>query len=412
MNAPTSDSRHRHRSLSLRARVGLCALLVMAGAAALWLIFSTEPVAERETQVRQTAMLVEVTSPEHGTFTPVIEAMGTVRPARHITLSPRVPGEVAGLAPAFVPGSFVRKGDVLVWIDDADYRTALQQRESELEQTIAELEMEHGRRELAEQDYEQLGKPLPENRRALVLREPQLRQAEAAIQAARAALEQARLDLQRTEVKAPFDAQVLSRDVNVGSQVAAGDPLARLAGIGTYWVETTIPVDELQWLRFAEGEDEPGAAVEIRHRAAWPAGATREGRLIRLIGELEGNTRLARALVEVDDPLALGPGMEDAPGLIIGAFVETRIQGREIVETLRLPRDTIRADDTVWLMRDGALAIAPVDIVFRDARHAYVREGIELQDRIVTSSLATVREGVPLRTAAGDPARAAAPEQP
>lgn len=394
-------SRSSGRTLGLKATLTICALLALAAAGALWLIFNTEPEVQRETAVRETAMLVDVTNAESGAFHPVIEAMGTVRPAREVMLRPRISGEVMELSPSFVPGGLVRKGEVLVRIDDADYGNALQQRESELQQAIAELEIEHGRQEIAERDYRQLQKDLEPFNRALVLREPQLRSAEARVQAARAAVEQAELDLQRSEVRAPFDAQVLDREVNLGSQVAPGDPLARLVGLDTYWVETTVPLEKLHWLRFPESGTDGGrdgaSPVTIRHRTAWPRGQTREGRLFQLVGELEDETRLARVLVEVDDPLSRDTGNGQLPRLMIGSFVECRIRGREIEGAVRLSREHIRKNDTVWLMDGDRLAIRAVDIVFQDAEYAYISQGLTPDDRVVTTSLATVRDGVKLR---------------
>jgi len=381
------------RRVGLRATLAICAALVVAGAAALALIFNTEPEVQRESAVRETAMLVEVTAVEAGTFRPVIEAMGTVRAAREITLRPRIAGEVVGMAAEFVPGGEVAQGDVLLRLDDADYRIALEQRQSELQQAAADLEIEHGRQQIAERDYRQLNKDLLPENRALVLREPQLKAAEAGVRAARAAVERAQLDLERTAVRAPFHAQVLSREVNLGSQVSAGGALARLVGVDTYWVEATIPLERLRWLNFSE-DTAQASPVSIRHRSAWPEGEAREGYLYRLVGELEGDTRMARVLVAVDDPLGRG---SDQPGLILGSYVECRIHGRPIENVVRIPRDLVRKGDTVWLMRDGRLAIQPVAIAFQDAEYAYVSEGLAADDRVVTTSLATVRDGIPLR---------------
>jgi RND family efflux transporter MFP subunit len=373
----------------------ICALLILAGVTALLVIFNTEPDVERESAVRESAMLVEVTGVEAGTFRPVIEAMGTVRPAREVTLRPRIDGEVVELAAEFVPGGEVAAGDILLRLDEADYRIALEQRQSELQQALAALDIELGRQQIAERDYRQLDKELQPENRALVLREPQLKSAEAAVRAARAAVAQAQLDLERTAVRAPFHAQVLSREVNVGSQVSTGAALARLVGLDTYWVEATIPLDRLRWLTFAE-QSAAGSSVTVRHRTAWPEGVSREGTLYRLVGELEGETRMARVLVAVDDPLgrAAGGGL---PGLIIGSFVECRILGRPIENVVRIRRDLVRKGDTVWVMRNGTLAIQPIAIVFQDAEFAYVSEGLDADDRVVTSSLATVKDGIPLR---------------
>ena len=382
-------------SISLRATLLLCAALVLAGAIALTVIYNTEPEVQRESAVRENAMLVDVITAEAGTFRPIIEAMGTVTPAREVTLRPRISGEVLSMAAEFVPGGEVAAGDEMLRLDSADYRIALEQRQGELQQALAALEIEHGRQQIAIRDYRQLNKDLEPENRALVLREPQLKSAEAVVRAARAAVERAQLDLDRTTVKAPFHAQVLSREVNLGSQVSSGDALARLVGVDTYWVETTLPLDRLRWLTFAE-EDSDGSPVSVRHRTAWPDGTAREGYLYRLVGELEGDTRMARVIVAVDDPLGREGGAE-APALLIGSFVECRIHGRPIENVVRIPRSLVRKDDTVWLKRDGKLVIQPVDIVFQDAAHAFVGKGLSAGDQVVTTSLATVKEGISLR---------------
>ncbi len=396
MNANPAGSSSRARRPNPRATLLICALLALAAAGALWLIFSTEPEVQREGAVRETAMLVDVVRAEVGDYRPEILALGTVRPAREVMLRPRVGGEIVELSAAFVPGGFVRRGEVLVRIDDSDYRNALEQRASELQQAIAELEIELGRQDIAARDYRQLDRELEPDKQALVLRRPQLRSAEARVKSAEAALDRARMDLQRTAVTAPFEAQVMAREVNLGSQVAPGDPLARLVGLDSYWVETTIPLDKLRWLRFPD-RDGGGSPVTIRHRTAWPEGQTRTGHLIQLIGELEGETRLARVLVAVDDPLARNADAADLPGLIIGSFVECQIHGRKIEGAVRLSRDHVRQGNTVWVMNGDHLAIRDVDIIFSDAEFAYIGDGLSAGDRVVTTSLATVREGVRLR---------------
>jgi RND family efflux transporter MFP subunit len=388
--------------MALLPTLVVCAALVVAGALLLLLIFNTEPVAERETAVRQTASLVDVVSPEAGSFRPQIEVLGVVRPAQSLDLRPRVSGAVEMLSPALQPGAFVSQGDVLLRIEDADYRNLLLQREGELQQARAELEIEQGRQEIAERDYRALQRELAADNRALVLRQPQLRSAEASVKAAEAAAGQAQLNLDRTVITAPFDAQVMERNVDLGSQVTPGDSLARLVGVERYWVEATVPLDRLRWLEFndgaaADGQAAGGSPVEIRHRAAWGNQPLRRGYLDQLIGELDGGTRMARVLVVVDDPLGLEAPADALPPLIIGGFVEATIQGREIDAALRLPRDTVRQDDTVWLLRDGALAITPVDIVFQDAGHAYIAGGLAADDLVVTTNLTTVRNGLALR---------------
>lgn len=394
--------------MNLRRTIVLCLGLVLLGAGALYLIFNSEPTTQREDAVRQSAMLVDVITPQTGDFRPVIQALGSVRPVREVSLSSQVAGEVVEVSTQLVPGGFVRKGDVLLKIEDADYRNTLLQRQSELLQAEAELELEQGRALQAEREYRELkkdrGESFSSQSRELVLRQPQLRSAQARVAAAQAAQAQASLALERTIVRAPFDAQVIDRSINLGSQASTGQALAELVGIDSYWVEATVPLDRLQWMVFSSGGPEDGSPVRINHRNAWAPGQFREAWLDRLVGELEGGTRLARVLVRVDDPLARLPQHEGQPSLIIGAFVEAQIQGREISGALKLPRELIRRDQTVWLMREEVLVIQPVDIIFEDSKFAYIEGGLNANDKVITTNLATVKEGIRLRlrTAGGE----------
>ncbi|MBD3335426.1 MAG: efflux RND transporter periplasmic adaptor subunit [Candidatus Eisenbacteria bacterium] len=387
--------------MSWKKSLLICGLIIVVGAGLTAVIFSTEPKAKRETATKQTAMLVDVAQVERGTFHPTIVAMGTVTPEQDIILSPRVSGEVVERSPAFTPGGFVQEGEVLLQIDPSDYENTLEEERGALHQAEADLAIEMGRQDVARQDYRLLDEELSTEDEDLVLRKPQLNAARARVEAARAAVRQAELDLARTTIRAPFDAHILSRNANVGSQVAPGDNLGRLVGIETYWVEATVPLAKLRWLTFPDSAGEGGSEVRIRNRSAWEEGVHRTGHLTKLVGALENQTRLARVLVAVPDPLAYKGG-EDRPPMMIGSFVETLITGKAIPDVIRLDRDYIRKDDTVWVMEDGKLRIRNPKIVFRDAQHAYIESGLAADARVVTTNLATVTDGAPLRLAASD----------
>ena len=383
--------------------------ILLAGGVLTATIFLTEPGAERTGAVRETAMLVDVTGVEHGTFRPVLRTVGTVEAAEDISLSPRVGGQIVGVSENFTPGGFVEEGEVLVEIDPADYRNAVEQRRSDLRQAESDLAMEQGRQRVAERDYELLGDTLGPLDPSLVLREPQIEAARARVRAARAALEQAELELERTAVRAPFDAHVLTREANVGSQVDETTRLGRIVGLDTYWVVATVPQGQLRRLSFpGDGEGEP-SPVRIRNRTAWDEGRFRTGTLHRLVGALEAETRLARILVDVPDPLARESTDSETPRLLVGSFVEARIEGRPLTDVVRLDRDYLREDGTVWVMEDGALAIRDVDVVFEDAEYAYLAAGLEEDARVVTTNLSTVVEGAPLRLEGASPDTTATP---
>ncbi len=382
--------------MSTRKTLLICLLILIVGGGTTAVIFMTEPTAERSGAVRETAMLVEVTGVERGTFTPTIQAMGTVEPSQDINLSPRVSGEIRRVSPNFTPGGYVRKGEMLLELDPADYENALAQRQSALSQAIADLNIEQGRQNVARQDFELLGDTLNLENRSLVLREPQLDAARARVESARAAVQQAELDLERTTIRAPFDAHVLTRNANVGSQVALGENLGRLVGLDTYWVVATVPQSQIRWLTFPNS-GAPPSTVRVRNNSAWGAGEYRTGTLHQLVGALEDQTRLVRVIVDIDDPMGYRAPNDSLPPLMIGSFVEAHIQAKPLENVIRLDRDYVRNDDRVWVMEDSVLSIQDVDIAFRDAEYAYISRGLQADARVVTTNLATVVDGAPLR---------------
>jgi RND family efflux transporter MFP subunit len=371
-------------------------LIVLAGAALIWLIFETEPTATRKDAARETAMLVDIHAVSRGDFRPVVEAMGQVMPAREITLGSRVSGEVVHQADLFSPGRQVIKGAELLRIDPADYEAALLQRRSELQQAQADFEIEQGQQRVARQEFELLGEDMEAVNDALILRKPQLDQAKARVAGAEAAVKQAELNLARTRIRAPFPAQVLSREVTLGSQVSSGQALGRLVDTGEYWIEATVPLSKLRWLSFDVNSDSPAAPVQLHHDTVWPKGQTREGKLAQLVGELDDNARMARVLITVDDPLALDQHA-DKPPMILGAFVRAEIEGKPLDDVVRIERNLVRRNNTVWIMEDRKLAIRDVEIAFTDQDYAYIRSGLEDGDQVITNELSSVVSGARLR---------------
>lgn len=370
-------------------------LIIIGSAAVLGLIFSTEPEAERSGLAKESAMLVQVETVEKGTFNPTITATGTVRAAQEVMLGARIEGEVIYRSPQFVPGSFVEKGDILVQIDSTDYVNELMQARSELRQAESALQREMGLQEAAKREYALLDDSLSEPNRALVLRQPQLLATRAQVEAAQATVNQAKLNLDRTTIRAPFNAYILDQYVNTGSLVSPGENIGRLAGIDTYWVEAAVPLNKLRWLNFEEEGE--GSPAKIRSRTAWAEGEYREGNLFRMLGSLENDTRMAQVLVEIEDPMSIQPGNENLPRLIIGSFVETNIQGRALDDVVKVNRDYIRSNETIWVMEGDSLDIRDAEIQFQDSKSAYISSGLEDGDRVVTTNLANVTRGAPLR---------------
>lgn len=359
-------------------------------------IFSSEPVAEQSGATKKSAMLVETTAAESGDFNPIIKASGNVQPAHVVDLAPRISGEVVRLSNQFNPGSFVKKGQVLLQIDPTDFQQILNLRKSELEVAKAQYDIEKGLQEAARYEYEQAkSDDIAIENDGLLLREPQLKIAEANIKVAETRMAQAEINLQRTSIRAPFDAHVMSRNVDLGSQVNIGDLLGSLIGTDEYWVQLNIPQSKIQYIDLPQGNAPRPLNIKLTN-TTWNAEQYRMGSVYQIVGSLTDQTRFAQMLISVPDPLSIND--ENKPTLIIGSFLEAEIPAKSLNDVIRLDKEYLRKDETTWVMKEGKLDVRKLDIVFQDDQYVYVRKGLSSNDPIITTSLSTVVAGAEVRT--------------
>ncbi|MCX7553656.1 efflux RND transporter periplasmic adaptor subunit [Marinicella sp. S1101] len=384
-------SANKTEGFSTGKTIAISVLIIAAALLFSLLIFSTEPEAQREGATNRTAMLVQTEAVAVGDFKPIITAMGTVMAAKEIDLQARVNGAVIKTSTQFIPGQIIQQDEMILQIDAADYETQKQQAMSELAQARADLQIEMGEQMAAKRDFDRLNRAVDETQKSLILRKPQLANAQARVQSAQAALTQAELNLQRTEIKAPFSAQILSTSVNIGSQVNSGDDLAELIGVETFWVEATVGVNQLAWI----DSQQNAPAVKVVDDLAWPKDQYRMGELLSVVGEVDAATRMPRVLIVVDDPLALTD--DDIPALTLGAYVLVHIPAKELQNVARIEREYVRKKDTLWLMIDKKLHIKELDVIYRDNQHVYARNDDFVGKQMVITDLSRVAEGAALR---------------
>lgn len=410
--ASTAEAVPARRGGWLRAlllRLVVPALVIGAGGgAAAWLI-TTKPNTKRR-QPERAAALVEVTSVRRSTERVVVTVMGTAMPAQQITLQARVGGRVMDISPNLAPGGRFAAGETILQIDRRDYESVVVQRQGDVAQADLNHKVELGRQEIAKREWElheQTGKASALDLE-LALRKPYLLQAQAAVAAAAAASDKAALDLERTTLRAPFNAVVLSEQVDLGSELTSLTSVATLAGTDEYWVQASVPVDQLRWLRFPGRVGERGSPARVRVNAE--PGAVRTGHVARLLGALETEGRMAQILVAVEDPLGLKAKDSSVQPLLLGSYVQVEIDGRELDSVIPLSRDLVRDGDRVWVMNaDGKLEIRAIQTAFRSRDRVLVAQGLQEGERLVTTDLPAPVEGMPLRTetSASPPALAA-----
>ncbi len=376
------------------------AVLLLGGFIA-WALVKSRPTPEIAPK-KADGTLVEVMEAQPQRQFVRVEAMGTVIPSRELTLTPEVSGRIIEMNPNLVPGGILKAGEVVALIDTRDYEVAVMQAKAALEDARLYLDLEYGRQVVAKREWDVVY-PSTQSSEAssrLALREPQLESAKANVEAAKSALSRAELNLDRTIITAPFNATVRTESVEVGQLVTQQTPLANLAGADQYWVQVSIPVNRLPWIEMPGKEGEGGAVAKVIHQIGPDSRIEREGRVVRLLGDLDPAGRMARVLVAVDDPLGI-ESQKNRPTLplLIGAYVTVEIDGREIDNVYVIPRTAIREGDRVWVMDEkDRLSVRDVDIIWRRKDDVFVTNAIQPGELIVTSRIATPIPGMQLRT--------------
>jgi RND family efflux transporter MFP subunit len=377
----------------------LALIVFTIGLSGYWL--THQPRAERAAP-KNSAPLVEIIKPKIISHPTTISAMGNVMAAQSVNLTPRISGMVTWISPNFIEGGILKKDEALVELDPTDYKLAIVQSQSDLAKARYNLKLEQGQQVIVRREYQLLGAELNGQEQELVLRKPHLSAAKAALAAAEALLKQAELNLERTRPVAPFNAIITTRNANVGAWMSAfstGTPLAKLVGTDSFWINVSIPVDRLSWLKIPGINSQAGSAAKISYEAAWGKGVYRPGVVKRLQAELEPEGRMAKLIIEVDDPLCQKVANKHLPPLMLGTYVRVEIDGITLEDVIKLPETTLHDDRQLWLMTgEQTLDIRTVRPLWTEQGGIYLdRTQLPENASVITSDLAAPVQGMRVR---------------
>lgn len=383
-------------SRSTLLKIVLPFLVLLVGVAVLAVLIVSRRPPAREVQEFAGA-LVETVSVERRAHVVTVSATGIVQARQQAELVVQVSGQVTWLADQFVAGGLFEQGASLFRLEDVDYRLAVERAGAELAAAELALATVRSQARVAREEWQRLQAGAGEEPNPLVLYEPQLKNAEARVAAARAALRQAEIDLQRTEVRAPFNALVRSETIDLGQYLRSGSSVGTLLGTDKVEIVVPLPLEALGWVKVPR-QGGRGSAVKVR-LAVGESSYSWSGRVVRTLGEVDPLGRMVRVVVAVDDPYLLRGNVADGrPPLAIGSFVEVALQGRRLPEVGIIPRRALRDGDTVWLADDDSrLRIRPVQVLRREQETIIVGDGLQGGERVIVSALSGAADGLKVR---------------
>ncbi|MFV1989016.1 MAG: efflux RND transporter periplasmic adaptor subunit, partial [Gemmatimonadota bacterium] len=333
-----------------------------------------------------------------------VRGSGTVRPSAQINVASQVGGRVQWVARSFVSGGRFETGEALFRIDPADYENAVEAASADVAQRRVGVLQAEEEVLIARDEFQRLARREgldPEAATSLVLREPQLRAAEAALQSAEARLEDAELALSRTWVRAPFEGIVRDEVVDVGQFVSPGQSVGRIYSTRT--VEIVIPLSDDEAARIdalwatRAGDERTRIPVSIEaeyggHVFAWT------GFVDRAEAALDERTRTVNVVVRVPDPFVPTDSQPDRPPLLIGTYATVDIEGTSYDRYLTVPSAALRDDGTVWVVEsDTLLVMTPIELIQEVEDLAYILADLPDGANVVISGLPFVTNGMTVR---------------
>ncbi|MDX1569302.1 MAG: efflux RND transporter periplasmic adaptor subunit [Xanthomonadales bacterium] len=286
-----------------------------------------------------------------------LDAVGTSRAIRSVTLYPEAAGEV--VAVRFEAGQPVEAGDLLVELDARDEKLALQ---------LAEVRIADAERVLARYSRAEGTDAVPITDREA---------AQTTLATARIERDRAQVALDDRYIRAPFSGVVGLTDVEPGDRIDPSVAITTLDDRSSLLVSFEVP--ELMLNAVREGQE-----IEV---TTWnKQGPTASGEVVELGSRIDPVTRTATARARVENPQdQLRPGMSFR--------VKLRIEGDAYPVVPEVALQWGADGAYVWTVQDGKAARVGADIVQRRAGRVLVEAELSEGTPIVVEGVQSMREG-------------------
>jgi RND family efflux transporter MFP subunit len=367
------------------------------------------------------AWVVDVSTVDRQSLKPTLELFGSVQSPQDAELSSGVDGLITEVA--VLDGETVEKDQALIMIDDRDVRLTLQQAEADLlevkaKRSFAERRVERERlafqkeSELLELTETRSGRALELSERNLLsqsdmdttaenlkrqqlaasqaeltVEEIEIRLTELAAQISRAEAlrDQARINLDRTQVRAPFDGVVSDLAISQGDRIRADDTLMRLQNPASIEVRMQIPA------RYAESVTQGLATRQVMTALVEIGEQSVRGELVRISGQ----TREASGGVDSFIRFPTSPR-----GLRLGSTVRVLLELPPEDNVIALPAEAFYGRNQLYKLVGNRMQMVEVE---RIGERVQLNGGTEVlvrstllndDDQIVVTKLSNAADGL------------------
>lgn len=413
-------------------RMTICAGILLIGILG-WMALASMKQPPLESQKKERPLRVEVLNVTRKDVPVFITGYGEVKSLNVVTIAPEVSGKIIGVNARLETGEVIPKGEILFEVDPVVYQATFRESRATVNQwknTIRRLKNQYKidierlktierNRDLAKAEYERIRQLfISENigtrsgmeqaeqalnsaadkadqmAQTVLLYPIQIKEAESSLAAAKARLDIARINIERCTVTAPFDGRVKSVTLESGQYVSPGQNVLTLADDSI--LEIHVPLDSRdarKWLLF---DDQPANQQtawfsnlqNVTCEISWTEasnGAAWNGTLHRVV-KFDRQTRTLTVAIRVDPENGTRNGPSTLP-LVEGMFCSVKIPGKKLHQVIRLPRQAVSFNNTVFTAVGDRLKTVPVIPARVEGDYLYISGGLKENEMVIVTRL-------------------------
>lgn len=359
---------------NFKSRILLPGLIALAGLVllALMLIYGEE---EEIVVIPIKPLSVETLAVKKSDYRIKIPAWGFIEPADRMKICAEISGRIIKIPENIFTGAKVKKGDRLFKIDDRTFQNTHKRAVAETNLVKQSLEIEKGKQAIARKEWHMLKKSefRGMGNGSLALRQPQLKEREAAVQIAMAKVSQAALDLERTKINSPCNGVILSESIGAGQVIEPGFIAMEIASTDFYRISALFSPN------YSVDTGIPGVGIKT-------GGKRFEGTIKAVSPEICAKTRHKKVIVEFkgDD-------------VTLGAYVKLLLPGHLFEDVIVIPGEALRSENSVWVLsRENTLKIRSVQVLGKDSQNTVIGKGLRENDKVILTHIASPLNGMNL----------------
>lgn len=344
------------------------------------LIASKQEPAKKSTQT--TLPMVEVVTAQAQPYQFTVKSQANVQSAQSLLISSDIAAKVIWVSSNYKLGQQVTAGELLMKLDDANYRLKVAQAKAALADSAIRLRNEEAEMRRAKK----LSKT------AAAARKAKLDQVKSSHEVAQLTLENAEKDLAKTKITAPINGVIDQLHIDLGQYVGAGSAMFKLLLTDKAEVRLPITAEQMNYLQLPTETSPINVLLTANYgenQYQWPA------KIQRIEQRVDEASKVFYWIAQVEQPYNTE---RHGQSLWFGTYVNATVMGKQLGDVFVLPVSAIFNKQYIYRVVDGQLKKQFVNVLRRVNNYVVIKQGINTGDQIVLSRLDLMVDGMLVET--------------